>query len=43
MTEEQQAEIERLEAKLKARQNTPGWKRNCEHIEKRIAEIKNGS
>lgn len=32
-------ELEALQAKLAARQNVPGFKENCAHIEQRIAEI----
>lgn len=33
------SELDTLKAKLKARRGVPGYKRNCEEIERRIAEL----
>ncbi len=35
-------ELERLKAKLRERENKPGWKTNAEKIKARIEELENG-
>ena len=42
MTDEQKAELQALKDKLATRKDKPGWQKNCEAIEARIAEIENG-
>lgn len=41
MTTEQEAELDDLKRKLKAREKVSGWVQNCIAIRKRIAEIEN--
>ncbi|ASK88459.1 hypothetical protein [Sphingorhabdus sp. SMR4y] len=43
MTEEQQAEYDRLKAKLAARRHQPGYKKNVEQIEARLRELEDAS
>lgn len=35
-------ELEALKAKLKKRQDRPGWQQSAEAIKQRIAELENG-
>ena len=39
MTQEQQAELDAINAKIRARENQPGFKRNVEALKARKAEL----
>lgn len=43
MTDEDQAEYDRLKAKADARRDKPGYKQNVEEIEARMKELTNAS